>query len=194
MATRNMGNEGMPGLPVERTGPVLEAGSAPPLKQQASDLGRKATEGARQMADQAQTAARTRLDRGKQDAATMLTSVASTLLESGHQLRDRQQEFAGEYIEKTAQQIERAAQFVQETDVREIVDQVEDFARRKPAMFIGSAFAMGLLAARFLKSSRTSRSARAPQQPYLDREVPSNVAREPGPAMSPENPWPESGP
>jgi ElaB/YqjD/DUF883 family membrane-anchored ribosome-binding protein len=184
-------------LPAPRT-EAADTGAAPPLKQQAADLGRKATEGARQVAAQAQTTARTRLERGKQDAATMLTSVASTLLESGGQLRDRQQDFAGEYIERTAQQIERAAQFVQNTDVREIVDQVEDFARRKPAVFIGTAFAAGLLAARFLKSSRNARPADhrdAFSQPYTDREVRSNIAREPGPASSSsEDQWPGSGP
>ena len=166
---------------------------APTLKEQAADLGRKATQGAREVATTAQSEARTRLERGKQDAATTLSSVATTLLQSGLQLRDERQEMAGEYVERAARQIERAANYVQNADLREVVGEVEDFARRRPALFIGSAFAAGLLAARFLKSSRTTsrRPDEASAEPYMDREVPPTVAREPGNPMSEPETWQE---
>lgn len=176
MATRNTGGNDAPGDIPEgiRTSP-------PTFKEQAADLGRKATEGARQVATTAQSQAQSRLERGKADAAVTLTSVATSLLNSGIQLRDEQQEMAGEYVERAARQIERAAHYVQNADLREMVDQVEDFARRRPAVFIGSAFVAGLLAARFLKSSRnTSRRTEddALRQQYMDREVPAPVADE----------------
>lgn len=195
MATRNTGgSEGprdvgsAPSNSPGRTGPPV-----PTLKEQAADLGRKATEGARDMATQAQSQARNRIERGKQDAATTLTSVATSLLQSGLQLRDEQQEMAGEYVERAARQIERAANYVQNADLREVVGEVEDFARRRPALFIGSAFAAGLLAARFLKSSRATplRAEPASMEPYLDREVPAPVAREPGRPMSEPETWQE---
>jgi hypothetical protein len=44
--------------------------------------------------------------------------------------------------------------YLQNTDVSEMVDRTEEFARRRPALFLGGAFALGLLGARFLKSSR----------------------------------------
>lgn len=194
MATRNTGgseqgiNTGLPGEAPDRL-----TGSPPTLKDQAADLGRKATQGARDAAAQAQTQARNRLERGKQDAASTLTSVASTLLNSGLQLRDEQQEMAGEYVERAARQIERAANYVQNADLREMVSEVENFARRRPAVFIGSAFAAGLLAARFLKSSRANqrRSDESTSQAYLDREVPPQVAREPAGPMSEPETWQE---
>ena len=196
MATQDTGeNEGTRdpiGTPGDTSG---RAGASPPtLKEQAADLGRKATQGARDVAVQAQSQARTRIERGKQDAATTLSSVATSLLQSGMQLRDGREEVAGEYVERAARQIERAANYVQKADLREMVDQVEDFARRRPAMFIGSAFAAGLLAARFLKSSRTNtpRSGdQAAMQPYLDREVPAPVARETGRPLSEPETWQE---
>src|SRR5262245_57963399 len=150
MATRNTGgSEGGMNTGIPDDAPDRSSASPPSIKEQATDLGRKASQGARDVAVQAQTQARNRLERGKQDAATTLTSVASTLLNSGLQLRDEQQEMAGEYVERAARQIERAANYVQNADLREIVNEVEDFARRRPAVFIGSAFAAGLLAARF---------------------------------------------
>ena len=192
MASRNTsGSEGtwnQGGNPGEGAG---QAGSSPPaLKQQAADLGRKATEGAREVASQVQSEARSRVERGKHEAATTLSSVASTLLQSGLQLRDDQQNMAGEYVERAARQIERAANYVQKADLREMVDEVEHFARRRPALFVGSAFAAGLLAARFLKSSRTTQQ-RSDEKQYMDREVPAPVAREPRGQMSEPETWQE---
>lgn len=196
MATRNTGgNDSMQDNPMQGGPPVRETPSALSLKEQAADVGRKAAEGAKQMAAQAQSQARTRLERGKQDAAVTLTTVAATLLESGSQLRDLEQNMAGEYVERAARQIERAANFVQNADTREIVGEIENFARRRPAVFIGSAFAAGLLAARFLKSSRGTGPAGSQdfRQPYADREVPPNVAREMGTTPPPPDPWTEPG-
>jgi DNA-binding MurR/RpiR family transcriptional regulator len=194
MATRNTsGSEGtrnQGGNPGEGAG--LAGTSPPTLKQQASDLGRKATEGAREVATQAQSEARNRVERGRQEAATTLSSVASTLLQSGLQLRDDQQTVAGDYVERAARQIERAANYVQNADLREMVDEVEHFARRRPALFVGSAFAAGLLAARFLKSSRTTQSrSEENTQLYMDREVPAPVAREPRGSLSEPETWQE---
>jgi hypothetical protein len=196
MATRNTsGSEGamnQGGNPGEGLGRV--SSSPPTLKEQAADLGRKATEGARDVATQAQSQARNRLEQGKQEAATTLSSVASTLLQSGMQLRDGQQGVAGEYVERAARQIERAANYMQNADVRQMVNEVEDFARRRPAVFVGSAFAAGLLAARFLKSSRTNQHRlgdESSMQSYMDREVPAPVSREPGTPMSEPETWQE---
>ena len=149
---------------------------------EATDLKEKAVRGAHQVVDKAGDQARSRLDKGKQSAALTLTSVATTLLQGGTQLRDDQQEMAGEYIERAAKQVERAAQYVQNADLGEMVDNVEDFARKRPAVFIGSAFAVGLLAARFLKSSRKKRSdfSNASGASFTDRQVPGQMSIERG--------------
>lgn len=175
MATRNSGGtEGTRG-----------SASPPAVKDQGANPGRKGTG---DLAAQAES----RIERGKHDAAVTLNSVASRLRQSGTQLRDEQQDFAGEYVQRAAQQIERAANYLQTADLREIVDEVENFARRRPAVFIGGAFALGLLASRYLSNSRgTNRlGAEFDQSRYLDREVPPPVSMEPGRAP-PSNPWRE---
>ena len=108
---------------------------------------------------------------------------------------DGDQPMASEYIERAAQQIERVAEYVQNADMGKMMSEVEDFARRRPAVFIGSAFAAGLLAARFLKSSREaeSRSDDRRAASMLDREVPSTVVMDSAaPASSDLESWPES--
>jgi hypothetical protein len=49
--------------------------------------------------------------------------------------------------------VERLSGYLRSNSVSDMVSGVEEFARRQPAIFIGSACMLGLLAARFLKSS-----------------------------------------
>jgi hypothetical protein len=135
----------------------------------------KATRGAQSLVDRAESEARSRLNAGKKDAALTLSSVASTLLSSSTQLKDEQQAMAGEYVEKAAEQIDRLAQYIQNADPGQIADEVQRFARRRPAMFIGAAFALGVIGARFLKSSRRSveHDERLYSPGITDREVPT---------------------
>jgi hypothetical protein len=151
---------------------------------QPADLKERAVRGVQQLAGRAESTARTRLDERKRDTAFTLSSVATTLLQSGAQLRDEQQAVAGEYIERAARQVERAATYLQDVDLGEVVDNVEDFARKRPAVFVGAAFALGIVAARFLKSSRR------PPHALMERQVRTPVTVEPGLAdRSPE--WQE---
>jgi len=57
--------------------------------------------------------------------------------------------------------MERVSNYLQRTDVAELVDGVEDFARREPLLFVGGAFALGLLGARFLKSTQRQPASRS---------------------------------
>lgn len=114
-----------------------------------------------QLADEAQQQAsekaRSGVAQGKARAAEALSGIASSLLLSSQQLRDQNQEGVGRYVERAADQLDRVARYLQTAEPGELVDRVENFARRQPALFIGGAFALGLLGARFLKSSRRDR-------------------------------------
>jgi hypothetical protein len=118
----------------------------------------QAKDKAQELASQAQQKAGEQVEsglaRGKSRAAETLGGVAQSLRLSSQHLREQNQEGTGRYVEKAAQQVERLSSYLQNADVGEVVDQVEDFARRQPALFLGGAFALGLLGARFLKSSR----------------------------------------
>lgn len=114
---------------------------------------------AQRLASQAQEKAgeqvQSGLNTGKNRAADALSSVAQSLRSSSEQLRTNNQGNASRYIDQAAGRIERVANYLQQTDVNQMADQVEDFARRNPAVFLGGAFALGLVGARFLKSSRS---------------------------------------
>ena len=138
--------------------------------------------GGQNLIDRAEAQARARLNATKKDAALTLSSVASTLLSSSSQLKDEQQNLAGEYVEKAAEQIDRLAHYIQNADPGEVADNVEQFARRRPAVFIGAAFALGVIGARFLKSSRRriQQDDRLYSPGLSDREVPTQRSVETG--------------
>lgn len=134
------------------------------------------------LVERAQAQAATKIKDAKNEAAQTLSSLANTLHQSGSQLKNDQQQMAGDYLERAAEGIEKVASYLQNTDAREVADNIESFARRRPELFIGSAFAVGLIAARFLKSS-SRRTALIPAQAgpsagMTDREVPTAVSYE----------------
>ena len=102
------------------------------------------------------------LDTGKERAADELCRVADALRQTGSQLRDGNGGGAIEgYIASAATQVDRFSTYVRSTSVREMVNGVEQFARQQPTLFVGGAFMLGLIGARFLKSSSESGTSRS---------------------------------
>jgi hypothetical protein len=64
--------------------------------------------------------------------------------------------------EEDADQAERIATYLQQTDAREIIIKVEDVARRQPLIFLGGAFLLGVAASRFIKAAGGGSSGQVP--------------------------------
>jgi len=60
---------------------------------------------------------------------------------------------AARYIRQASAQIQGVADTIRERDVRELVSDVQDFARQQPTLFFGGAVILGFAALRFLKSA-----------------------------------------
>lgn len=104
-----------------------------------------------------QTQAMSRLDEQKSHAAGELSSVAEALRKTGVGLLDNNPgvvaNYASQYTETAAQQVEKISGFLKDKDINQIVVEVEDFARREPGLFIAGAFLLGLASARFLRAT-----------------------------------------
>jgi hypothetical protein len=68
-------------------------------------------------------------------------------------MREHGQLTVGEYAGSVAEQVERFSGYLRDQSIDQILGEVAEFARRRPALFMGGAFTLGLLAARFLKST-----------------------------------------
>jgi len=89
----------------------------------------------------------------KQKAAEGLGSIAQAVRNSTDKLRESGQPAAADYANRAADQIERWTNSLRDSDLEDMIRELEQFARRQPTVFLGTAFGLGLLAARFLKSS-----------------------------------------
>ena len=96
----------------------------------------------------------------KNRATDSMATVAHVVRETTTRLRNEQHESIAEYVDRGAEQLERFSEYLKNKDAAELWREAQNYARRRPAVFVGSAFVIGLLAARFLKSSSPARSQR----------------------------------
>jgi hypothetical protein len=139
-----------------------------PLAEGARSVKEQAGVKARQLADQAESAA----DKGKQRLASRLGDVAQAFHRTGEELRSEQKDGLSDFTDAVATRIERVASYLEGGDVRSMAAEVESFARRQPALFLGGAFTLGLVAARFLKSSSRHGAELEPEQSSNWRDDP----------------------
>ena len=93
----------------------------------------------------------TQFDSRKDQAVETMGSVAEAIRGTGEKLKG-----VGplkDVAERAASGIESAAGFFEGKKLGDVVRDLERFARREPALFLGVTFALGLIGGRFLKSS-----------------------------------------
>src|SRR5437870_4299843 len=150
-------------------------GTSQGLKEQAISKAQSLLDTARTNAqDKAKAAITTR----KNATIQALTGISQSLSSAGQQLRDQQNDASG-IIDRAAGQLDRAAQYLETAEVEDLVQATESWARRNPALFIGGAFVVGLLGARFLKASRPASLPvrRSVSADFSDREVQTMAVR-----------------
>ena len=103
--------------------------------------------------DRVRERATSQLTTQKDRATDGLGNVAQAVRETTQHLRTQQHDAIAGYAERAADQLERFQQRLKEKDVSELLDDAQRLARSQPALFIGGAFAIGLIGARFFKSS-----------------------------------------
>jgi hypothetical protein len=113
-----------------------------------------------QVADGLKAKAVSAVDERKGAAAETLGTVAGALRGAAQGLEQGEVAAAlGTYADGAAAQLDKVAGYLREKDLRGLTRDTETFARRHPEVFLGGAFLAGILAARFLKSSRPRPSA-----------------------------------
>ncbi len=133
-------------------------GVAADVKQKAGEAKDQVVGQLKDVKDEVTSQAKSGLQEGRQQAASQVGGVASAVQQFGEQLRNENHPHLAEYTEKFGTQVKDVADYLENRDLGDIISDVEGFARRQPAAFIGLSLVLGLAAARFLKSSSPSRS------------------------------------
>jgi hypothetical protein len=112
-------------------------------------------------------------------AAERLTGFASALRHASSDLDQQGQSVVSGFVRQAADGLEHVSGAMQRNDVDDLVGSIEDFARRQPAVFIGSAVLAGFGIARFMKSSSERRRERGPHPRHTGYEAGSGYGAGP---------------
>lgn len=143
------------------------------LKDQASQVAETVTQTAKDQMGELGTAAKdlatdargkveSTVNQQKNVGADYIGNIASAVQRAASEF-DGDTPQAAHYIRHAAGQLDSVANAVRTRDVRELISEVEQFARRQPTLFFGGALFLGFAAMRFLKTS-----APAPQAVVTD--------------------------
>ena len=98
------------------------------------------------------SAAQSELNVQKNRVAARAGDIAQAVRQTASQLREPNPAMA-DYVERAADRLDEWVTSLRDRDAEEILEDVRGFLRHRPALVIGGGFALGLLAARFVKSS-----------------------------------------
>ncbi|MEO1793281.1 MAG: hypothetical protein AAFU50_01580 [Pseudomonadota bacterium] len=108
---------------------------------------------ASELKSRAQDEAEHRASRAKDQAASTGKQAADVIRDTARSMDQQDFGQAGDYVRRFADSVDRISDDVRDRSVSELLETLQDTARRQPALFIGGAVLLGFAATRFLKSS-----------------------------------------
>lgn len=142
----------------------METSNGAPGAQQGApdDNARRVKDSVRSVVDQTREAANRKLDEGKHRVCDTMNSSASTLRRAADDVT-QDNRWLGAALRKSAEGLESAARSIEGADLGSVVGDLNNFARRQPAVFLGASLALGFLLARLGKTAIEQGGGRSPQ-------------------------------
>jgi len=85
--------------------------------------------------------------------ASIATVLSSTLQDAGAQLREQDETAVATYLDQAAGQVQQISTMLENQEYGQLIGTVQGFARRQPVLFFAAAVTVGVVGARFLRSS-----------------------------------------
>ena len=124
------------------------------MREKAQEVRQKVNQKTHQVADKAKRKAGEAFDGQKSRAVGELDHLASALRQTSDNLRQQGgSSIAVDITERLASGLERVSDRIEGKQLEEIFRDIENLARRNPAVVYGTAAVIGFLAIRFFKSS-----------------------------------------
>jgi hypothetical protein len=142
----------------ETASQVGDAGreTAHDAKERARDVAHEATDRARGLADRARTELSSQAGSQQQKLAGGIRSLGDELSQMAGGTQDPG--YASEIVERAGDATKQVAQWFEDREPAAVLREVEDFARRRPGLFLAMAAGAGLLVGRFLRGAKEVRS------------------------------------
>jgi ElaB/YqjD/DUF883 family membrane-anchored ribosome-binding protein len=102
---------------------------------------------------QARDKAKDAANQGKEKASGAMNGLAEIVENIAKTIDEKAGTQYGDYARKAASAVSGAAESLQSKEVEELVDNARDFVRKRPAVAIGAAAAVGFVLTRLIKAS-----------------------------------------
>lgn len=119
----------------------------------------------------------TAFDEQKLRAATELQHLGAAVRRAADKLHDQNSEALAGYVDTAATALDGVARYVEEAELMEIAQEVEQFARRRPALIVGGMFVAGLALGRFVKAAQPVQSPQHNRRPQAQGSRGTQSAR-----------------
>ncbi|HEY8259338.1 MAG TPA: hypothetical protein VIG08_16895 [Gemmatimonadales bacterium] len=121
---------------------------------QLAEVKDRVVEHARTSIRQARDSAASSLTDSRRQAADQIAGVASALKRTSEHLRSDNRGSIASLTESLSQHADQASSYIRDSNLAKMRQDAEQLARRRPGAVLGATFAVGLLLARFLRSSQ----------------------------------------
>jgi uncharacterized phage infection (PIP) family protein YhgE len=91
------------------------------------------------------------MESGKDQASQQFAGAADSIRQGAGQLRDRQQTWLADFVDRGAEQLDRVSETLRSNDLQGLLNQLDGFARRQPALFAGASMIAGFALARMAR-------------------------------------------
>jgi hypothetical protein len=133
--------------------PATSGQSAGGAREQIREVKDQVVNQAKSTFQQAKDRAGSSLGESKGQVADQFGTIAEALRRTTEHLRSEDQQRVANFTDTVARQVEQVADYLRNKDARAMRQDLEQLARRQPALMIGGALVLGLIGARFFKSS-----------------------------------------
>ncbi len=149
-------------------------------------------EKAQEAGGQAREKMREQVDQRSTQAGEQVRPVADALRKTGEQLRSEGNEQPAKAADAVAERLDRLAGYLNETNGDRLLNDVEQFGRRRPWALAAGGAVVGFVVSRFLKASSARRyegsqggqSWTAPARPGMETTTPSRASLAPEPTVA----------
>ena len=145
----------------------MESSNTPGADTTPADAARRIKDSASTVIERGKEAAASTVEKGVEQARSSAESAAHALRRAADDV-EPDNRWIGSALRKSAEGVERAARSLEGGDVSRTVEDLNGFARRNPALFLGASLAVGFALARVGKTAveRSSDSADTPDDYY----------------------------
>jgi hypothetical protein len=155
----------------QQTPPRAEQGDGGSAREQIREVKDQVVGQAKTTLQQARDRASSSLGESKGQFADQFGTIAEALRRTTEHLRAEDQQRIAGLTDTVARQVEQVADYLRNKDAVAMRNDLENLARRQPALVLGGALILGLIGARFLKSSQREKRLRGGSQGYVRQRL-----------------------